>query len=274
MQFRRFKQMCHVNIHGKLKELMGEKAKFRGLQEKSIHAIMTGQSPIVNIIATGEGKSLLFMLLAYCVSGGTTVVIIPLCSLQEDIERRCREACIECVQWDSRRLHETASIVLVTPESAVTKTFSTYINRLRSTYQLDRVVMDECHVVLDSRPDFRPKLQALGAEMVQMGTQLVFLTATLPLQDEEEFFRAIQILQESVYMFCSATSCRNIHYRVHEVEGEKGETVVEAICQLVKKKLEQYPARSKIVVYSSSVEQTVEIGEALGCPIYHRSVDD
>jgi hypothetical protein len=75
-------------------------------------------------------------------------------------------------------------------------------------------------------------------------------------------------------MFCSATSCRNIHYQVHEVKGEKGETVVEAICQLVKKKLEQYLARSKIVVYSSSIEQTVEIREALRCPIYYCSVDD
>ena len=120
--------MCYVNIYKKLKKLIKEKAKFRGLQEKSIHAIITGQSLIVNIIATGEGKSLLFMLPAYCVSGGTTVVIIPLCSLQEDIERRCREARIECVQWDSQRLHETASIVLVTLESAITKTFSIYIN--------------------------------------------------------------------------------------------------------------------------------------------------
>jgi superfamily II DNA helicase RecQ len=137
VQFRRFKQMCHVNIHGKLKELMGSKAEFRRLQEKSMHAIMTGQSPIVSIMSTGEGKSILFMLPAYCVNGGTTIVIIPLCSLQEDLERQCRESCIECVQWDSRRPHETASIVLVTPESAVTKTFSTYVNRLRSTYQLD-----------------------------------------------------------------------------------------------------------------------------------------
>jgi superfamily II DNA helicase RecQ len=271
VQFRRFKQMCHVNIHGKLKELMGETAEFRGSQEKTIHAIMTGQSPIVSIMATGEGKSLLFMLPAYCISGGTTVVIIPLCSLQEDLERRCREARIECVQWDSRKPHETASIVLVTPESAVTKTFSTYINRLRSTYQLDRVVMDECHVVLDSGPDFRPKLRALGAEMVQMGTQLIFLTATLPPQDEEDFFRAMCIPPECVHISRSPTTRRNIRYQVHEVEGDG---VVEAICQLVEKKLEQYPAPSKIVVYGGSVEQTEEIGEALGCPIYHRSVDD
>jgi len=274
VQFRRFKQMCHVNIHGKLKELMGEKAEFRGLQEKTIHAIMTGQSPIVSIMATGEGKSMLFMLPAYCVSGGTTVVIIPLCSLQEDLERRCKEARIECVQWDSRRPHETASIVLVTPESAVTKTFNTYINRLRSTYQLDRVVMDECHVVLDSGPDFRPKLRALGAEIVQWKTQMIFLTATLPPKDEEEFFKAVHIPQECVHMFRGPTTRRNIQYQVQEVEGEEGETVVEAICQLVKRKLEQYPAPSKIVVYSGSVEQTVAIGEALECPIYHRSVDD
>jgi RecQ family ATP-dependent DNA helicase len=271
VQFRRFKQMCHVNIQGKLKELMGETAEFRGSQEKTIHAIMTGKSPIVSIMATGEGKSLLFMLPAYCISGGTTIVIIPLCSLQEDLERRCREARIECVQWDSRRPHETASIVLVTPESVVTKTFSTYINRLRSTYQLDRVVIDECHVVLDSGPDFRPKLRALGVEMVQMGTQLIFLTATLPPQDEEDFFRTMCIPQECVHMFRSPTSRRNIRYQVQEVEGEM---VIKAICQLVERKLEKYPAPSKIVIYGGSVEQTEAIGEALRCPIYHRSVDD
>jgi superfamily II DNA helicase RecQ len=89
--------MCYVNIYEKLKELMGEKAEFRRLQEKTIQAIMTRQSPIVSIMATGEGKSLSFMLPAYCVSRGTTVVIILLCSLQEDLERRCREARIECV---------------------------------------------------------------------------------------------------------------------------------------------------------------------------------
>ena len=98
MQLRRFKQMYHINIHAKLRELMGEKAEFYGLQEKTIHAIITGQSPIVNIIAIGQGKSLSFMLPAYCVNRGTTVVIVPLCLLQEDLERRCREARIKCVQ--------------------------------------------------------------------------------------------------------------------------------------------------------------------------------
>ena len=89
--------MCYINIYRKLKELIGEKAKFYRLQEKTIHAIIIGQSPIVSIIAIGEGKSMLFILLAYCVNGGTTIVIIPLYSLQEDLKRQCKEAQIECV---------------------------------------------------------------------------------------------------------------------------------------------------------------------------------
>jgi hypothetical protein len=54
------------------------------------------------------------------------------------------------------------------------------------------------------------------------------------------------------------------------VEGE----IVEAVCELVKQKLEQYLAPSKIVVYKGSVAQTVEIGKALECPIYYCNVDD
>ena len=36
----------------------------------------------------------------------------------------------------------------------------------------------------------------------------------------------------------------------------------------------EYVAPSKIIVYSSSVKRTIEIGEALECPIYHYSVDN
>ena len=42
----------------------------------------------------------------------------------------------------------------------------------------------------------------------------------------------------------------------------------------MEEKLEKYAAPSKIIIYGGSVEQTIEIGEALGCPIYHHSVDN
>jgi len=71
-------------------------------------------------------------------------------------------------------------------------------------------------------------------------------------------------------MFRSPTTCRNIRYQVQEDEGD----VIEAICQLVKTKLEEYMAPSKIVIYGGSIEQTIEIGEALECPVYYYNVDD
>ena len=49
---------------------------------------------------------------------------------------------------------------------------------------------------------------------------------------------------------------------------------IKAICRLVEEKLGKYVAPSKIIVYRGSIERTVEIGEAIGCPIYHYSVDN
>ena len=62
-----------------------------------MYAIITKQSLIVSIMSTREGKSILFMLSVYCVNRGTTIVIILLCLLQEDLERRYRESYIECM---------------------------------------------------------------------------------------------------------------------------------------------------------------------------------
>jgi superfamily II DNA helicase RecQ len=52
---------------------------------------------------------------------------------------------------------------------------------------LDRVVIDECHTVLDSRPNFRPKIKDARAVIVKQGVQMVYLTATLYPNEEEEF---------------------------------------------------------------------------------------
>ena len=48
---------------------------------------------------------------------------------REDLKRRCRQVGIECVEWSSRKPNEWASIVLVTPESAVSESFGNFINR-------------------------------------------------------------------------------------------------------------------------------------------------
>jgi len=45
------------------------------------------------------------------------------------MKERCEELGIVSAEWDSRRPHESAQIMFVTPESAVGETFGHYINR-------------------------------------------------------------------------------------------------------------------------------------------------
>jgi superfamily II DNA helicase RecQ len=131
---------------------------------------------------------MLFMLPASIAPGGTSIVVTPLVSLQGNMQERCEKARISSVQWKSNRPHDSASIVFVTPESAMTKGFAGFIIRLQEMHQLDRIVVDECHTILDGTPKFRPKLRQLG-ELGLKGVQMVYLTATLPPRDEEEFYR-------------------------------------------------------------------------------------
>jgi hypothetical protein len=88
-QLARWKRLRGVNIYAGLEKMLGCEARFRGLQEPVLEAVMKHKSPIVAVIRTGVGKTLLFRLLAKSMSSGTTVVITPLVSLQDHIVERC-----------------------------------------------------------------------------------------------------------------------------------------------------------------------------------------
>lgn len=86
------------------------------------------------------------------------MVVVPLKSLRKDMTRRCKEVGVRCAVWDGRQQPDAESIVLVTPEAAVGEEFRTFLKRIRRTRQLDRIVVDECYVVLNDRVDFRKHL--------------------------------------------------------------------------------------------------------------------
>ena len=154
-RMQRWRRARTMRLDEQLQRVMGPTARFRGVQEAAIKAIVSGDSPVVAVMATGGGKSLLFMLPAACSTGGMTVVVVPLISLRQDLRRRCEAMGMRCEEWDGRRPPDAAAVVLVTPESAVSGGFMTFLNRMRATRQLDRIVVDECHVVLNRRYDFR-----------------------------------------------------------------------------------------------------------------------
>jgi superfamily II DNA helicase RecQ len=187
--------------------------QLRGVQAPALEAIQQGQSPVVAVMPTGGGKSLLFMLPAWISPRGVTVVVVPLIALRGDMVHRCRQLGISSVAWESRRPADQASIVLVTPESAITEDFMTFLNRQRLCHRLDRIVIDECHVVLNDQTNFRPAMAQLGRLLVAQA-QMIYLTATLPPTAENQLFQRLRTSREKVHLFRSRTHRMNVAYRL------------------------------------------------------------
>jgi superfamily II DNA helicase RecQ len=212
---------------------------------------MQQKSPIVAVMGTGSGKSLAFMLPALT-STGVTVLVVPLVALKNNLRDRCVRAGISCVEWDSQRPHEWAQIVLVVPEVAVSAPFQSFLNRQRGMGRLDRVVVDECHIVLESTQGWRAQVLKLRT-LVQAETQLVYLTATLKPKEESEFIQLMALPpKEESHWFRSRTTRPNIAYSVHRFnQADKEEADV--LARLVHKAKEQHPLPSQIVMYCNSV---------------------
>ena len=72
---KRHRRMRTVDVDVELQRMMhDEHAEFRGFQKTVVEAIMRGQDRVVAIMPTEGGKSLLFMLPAFCGKGGISIV--------------------------------------------------------------------------------------------------------------------------------------------------------------------------------------------------------
>ncbi|KAI5235343.1 hypothetical protein E4T42_09726 [Aureobasidium subglaciale] len=160
-QFRRWGRLRQIDLQHQLERLHGHGTQFKHNQRPVLEAVIGGHPRILAIMKTGGGKSLFFMLPAASSKEGVTIVIVPLNSLRDDLMDRCKQAGIPCASWQGRNPAHWANIMFVTPESAVTKSFGTYMNQKRAVQQLDRIVVDECHAILDSTDAWRPKLRLL-----------------------------------------------------------------------------------------------------------------
>jgi superfamily II DNA helicase RecQ len=115
--------------------------------------VATGFAEVVIILATGGGKSLSFMVSMFLPQAGTTVVILPLVALKQDMVRRCWDADIQFSVWsgygDPQRFTGTP-LLFVSAEQAVRQPFRQFLSQLDADRQLDRIVFDECHLFIPS----------------------------------------------------------------------------------------------------------------------------
>lgn len=291
-QRRRFARLNRADMRGQLKQMMGEGAEFRGMQERVIRAVARREWPTVQVTPTGGGKSLTFMLPAFCTPDGVTIVVTPLVALENDMEERCGRMGIDGYIWKSRGVQRGTALVFVTPESAVTKGYRGFVERIHGQQKLDRVVVDECHTVLEWTRKFRPQIGELGQTLREFGVPVICLTATLKLTEQRWLFTELGLVPERVRMFREPATRRNIRYRVEVVEDGKGagqgqrgtgrsgrdrkkgkeqdagEDIVEQrVCEIVKAWTGTH-SRGKAIVYGGTIERVKRIAATLECVAY------
>jgi superfamily II DNA or RNA helicase len=272
---RRQTRIKQMDAAAALKGMMKAEVSFRSVQGEAMRAIQDGVSPIVAVMPTGSGKSVLFMLPAWAESGGLTVVVVPLNGLRADMVHRCQRLGIRCAVWDDRRQPDGASIVLITPEKAVDEAFATYIRRSRETRRLDRIVVDECHTILNDQVDFRKRLQRLG-ELAAAETQMVLLTATLPPSEEERLFQRMYWQREEVRLIRASTVRPNIKYSVVKSSRRAPERAAH-LDEMVSRFLEDpRHGQSKVLIMCNSRTGAEEVARrgSFPCEYYHAGMSN
>ena len=274
-QVRRRARLRRMDAQAELSWMMRKEVTLRSVQGEAMQAIQRGDGQIVAVMPTGAGKSVLFMLPAFVEPRGVSIVVVPLKGIRSDMSHRCEQLGIRWAVWDGFRPVDGASIVLVTPEKAASPEFGSFIRRLKRTQVLDRIVIDECHVILNDQLEFRKHLQELG-RLAIAETQMVLLTATLPPSTEATLFERMYWRREEVTLIRGSTVRPNIAYSVIDgadsVEGRHAQ-----LAQIVTEVLaDPSHAEGKIAVMCESVRGVKRISEAglFPCEPYYAEMSD
>ena len=223
------------------------------------------QTPLVVILPTGGGKSLLFLAPACLEDARMTIVVVPFRQLINNMVERAKKCGIDCMEW-TEGISDPTTLVFVSADK-VQSGFLLYAQKQCSSGYVRRIFVDECHVTF-TQSDWRPKLSRLNV-VRGLRVPLVLLTATLPciLEIELEYNMLLQVAR-----YIRAPTARpKTQYTVVKVEYGKLHEEVVALCIRKKAQLE---VGEKGVVYSKSRNGCELLARELRCAYYHAGLVD
>jgi superfamily II DNA helicase RecQ len=105
---------------------------------------------------------------------------------------------------------------------------------------------------------------------------MVYLTATLPIAEEAEFFSLIYSTPKSTTFFRFPTTRPNIRYRVSSFDIQGVDDIAAVVTTTVRQSSDQMLARyantAKAIIYCQTKKATQALAEALGCDAYYSDV--
>ena len=269
-------------IETALKRLLGKDATIRSPEQGTALRMMARCKPEVMIVMpTGSGKTVLFVLPTLLPQAEVTIVITPLVALRQDLGRRCGEWNVPFVIFRGNAAfpepHAVPSLLIVDAENASAPPFMTLMHGLQRLGRLDRIVLDEAHLLLTAS-HYRDHLGLLS-QLRQLRCPFIGMTATLPPSSEREL---TDLLGMSACDQLRVNADRpNLCYRIrHMPDSHEGGTLRERLVSNAVDLLEKWladqsdsPASRAICFVRLKINAEV-IGERLGCHVYHAAIED
>lgn len=230
-------------------------------QERSVHAILDGASPLVSILPTGAGKTGLILIPAL-LEEGKSIVVTPYIPLARELDETCKKLKIDCIQWTPGTLRR-AKIIVVVADTATSGEFGTFLRDIFNEGQLSRIHFDEAHTITREK-HFRPKFEAFRRLCIPV--PIHFITATFPPTHEQAFESELLLIQPRPTYIRAKTNRLNAQYRVHGVPDDEMNS---AIAKLVDEEAEDLATGEKILIFCSSVTEVKEISQLFKCASYY-----
>ena len=150
--------MKNTNLNNVLRRILGFTIRFQYNQREILSEIVNRTNFILAIASTESGKSLLYQISSLIDSLSVTIVILLLLLLLFDQVNRAKHLNISTTIFDSRNSLDSIKLVFTTSKTSLNLEFQSFLQRLRTFYQLDRIVINKYHVILNKKQYFRKRL--------------------------------------------------------------------------------------------------------------------
>ena len=272
---RRYK-FANCNLETVLQYFLDNSAvQFKKKQFEILQTIQYRFSSIVTVISTGGKKSFLFQF-SVQIFKDLTVIVVSLIVLYKKLQKQYTNLGISCTEQKNHYPPDEVSIVLVTPESALTGIFCIFLNRQIILYRLDRIVIDKYYTVLNCSNIFRPEFVQIGC-LQQISIQTVFFTTILSPSLYDIFWRCLHSSHNNIFLYYSCTIRSNIVYRFFRPAINRNYQNFEQWIQnpQISRFIQSrrcYTVSGRILVYISLVQYIILLISFLDCKIFYSKI--
>ncbi|CAD0053649.1 unnamed protein product, partial [Aureobasidium pullulans] len=207
-------------------------------------------TPLVVVLPTGGGKSLLFMAPACLENAGVTIVIVPFRALINKLVSTAKEAGVNSTEWHPG-LTDPATLVFVSADRIIGSGFLSYAELLHSKGLLRRV--------------FRLAAEARSGSLRTRLASAAYYAYRNATADVGIRIRSQHGLSDGHPIHSGYNDRLRTRYVVETCRrGELEETTI-GTC----KRMQKHIGRNKGVIYCRSIDQCKDMAKELGCAYYH-----